>query len=133
MRKDWLPDRVGRRMAAAVLAVPLFLPQLVSAGEVTVEGVSVTQTGPGTYSFAVTLRHADEGWDHYADRWEVRGADGTVFGTRTLLHPHVNEQPFTRSAFGIEIPEGLSEVTVVGHDSVHGDGTPVTVELPVRE
>ena len=45
----------------------------------------------------VTLSHPDTGWDHYADGWEVLAADGTRLGLRTLLHPHVTEQPFTRS------------------------------------
>ena len=43
----------------------------------------------------VTVQHADTGWDHYADAWEVLAPDGTVLGTRTLLHPHTDEQPFT--------------------------------------
>jgi hypothetical protein len=51
-------------------------------------------TGSGVYRFSVTVRHADEGWDHYADRWEVLTSDGTLLATRTLYHPHVNEQPF---------------------------------------
>ena len=72
--------------------------------------------------FTVTLSHADEGWDHYADRWEVLAPDGTVLGARTLLHPHVHEQPFTRSLDGVAIPEGVDSVTVRAHDSVHGHG-----------
>jgi len=45
----------------------------------------------------VTLVHPDTGWDHYADGWRVEDADGNVLGLRVLGHPHVNEQPFTRS------------------------------------
>ena len=61
--------------------------------------VDVKVTGSGeNFRFSVTVEHADEGWDHYADRWEVVSEDGkTVYGTRVLAHPHVNEQPFTRS------------------------------------
>ena len=47
---------------------------------------------------------ADSGWDHYANRWEVLEPEGQVIATRTLLHPHVDEQPFTRSLSGIHIP-----------------------------
>ncbi|MFT5064884.1 MAG: hypothetical protein ACJAXK_000243 [Yoonia sp.] len=47
--------------------------------------------------FDVTLSHPDTGWDHYADGWRVEDADGAVLGLRVLGHPHVNEQPFTRS------------------------------------
>ena len=101
------------------------------AGEVDVETVVVRQTAAGVYSFDVTLRHADSGWEHYADAWEIRDADGTVLARRVLVHPHVNEQPFTRSLGGVRPPASLRRVTVVAHDSVHGyGGVEMTVDLP---
>jgi len=101
------------------------------AGPADVESVTVSATGSGHYRFSVTVRHADEGWDHYADRWEVRTPDGTLLGTRTLYHPHVNEQPFTRELSGVAIPEGITVVVVRAHDSVHGfSGLTQTVALP---
>ena len=81
------------------------------ADEATVEGTNFIQSG-NSYTFSVTLRHGDTGWDDYADGWRIEAADGTVLGTRTLLHPHVNEQPFTRSLSGIQIPEQLEFVFV---------------------
>ena len=55
----------------------------------------------------VTLSHPDTGWDHYADGWEVIDAAGTRLGLRELLHPHVTEQPFTRSLrLDGPLPEG---------------------------
>jgi hypothetical protein len=54
----------------------------------------------------VTLTHPDTGWDHYADGWEVLDADGTRLGLRELLHPHVDEQPFTRSLTLDAAPDG---------------------------
>lgn len=94
----------------------------VTAGEVDVVAVEVTKTADAKFNFAVTVRHGDAGWDHYADQWQVLGPDGTVLATRMLLHPHVDEQPFTRSLDGITIPEGLSRVRVRAHDKVHGFG-----------
>jgi len=38
------------------------------------------------------------------------------------LHPHENEQPFTRSLSGVVIPEGITEVTLRAKDSVHEYG-----------
>lgn len=102
------------------------------AGEVSVEEVRVTPESGGAFGFAVTLRHADEGWDHYADRWEVVGPDGKVYGTRTLVHPHTNEQPFTRSQSGIALPDTVEEVVVRGHDTIHGDGPGKRVMIPGR-
>lgn len=73
-------------------------------------------------TFYVTVRHQDQGWDHFANRWEVLTPDGAVVATRTLLHPHVNEQPFMRSLSHIKIPAGVNKVVVRAHDSVHGYG-----------
>jgi len=54
-----------------------------------------------------------------------------VLGVRELAHPHVNEQPFTRSLGGVEIPDGVQEVTIRARDSVHGyGGAELSVELP---
>ncbi|MEP1208001.1 MAG: hypothetical protein ABJM29_18430 [Rhizobiaceae bacterium] len=89
------------------------------AGEVDVTDVKVRKTGANTYRFDVTLKHADTGWDHYANKWEVVAPDGTVLGTRVLAHPHVEEQPFTRSLGGVKIADGIKQVTIRGGDSVH--------------
>ena len=91
------------------------------AGQVTVVEVKAVAIGASTYRFDVTLKHGDTGWDHYADRWDVLGPDGTVLGSRVLYHPHVEEQPFTRSLSGVRVPAGTRQVQVRAHDSVHGD------------
>jgi len=72
------------------------------------------------WTFSVSLRHPDSGWDHYADGWEVLAPDGSQLGLRVLAHPHVSEQPFTRSLGGVVIPEGISRVTVRAKCSVDG-------------
>jgi hypothetical protein len=101
------------------------------AGEADIIKVEIRQIGGDTYEFDVTVRHADEGWEHFANKWEVTAADGTVLGTRILAHPHVEEQPFSRSLSGVKIPENIAEVTVRAHDLVHGyGGKTVTVVLP---
>ena len=109
-------------IAVAFHIIPLAIPN-AAAGEADVIQVEVRKSAAGTYAFDVTVRHADTGWDHYADAWEVVAPDGkTVLGTRKLLHPHENEQPFTRSLSGVRIPDGIDEVIVRAHDSVHGYG-----------
>ncbi|MGP1395869.1 MAG: hypothetical protein ACTS3R_10210 [Inquilinaceae bacterium] len=89
------------------------------SGEADVVDVTATRAADGTWRFDVTVAHDDEGWEHYADRWDIVAPDGTVLATRTLLHPHVTEQPFTRSLSGVTIDPDISEVTVRAHDSVH--------------
>ena len=76
----------------------------------------------GSWRFDVTVAHADTGWDHYADGWKVAAPDGTELGYRKLLHPHENEQPFTRSLSGVAVPDDLDSVVITAHDSVHGWG-----------
>ena len=114
-------------MKALLISVLFFLISIPNAfaGEVDVVQVELTKDGENSFRFDVTLSHQDTGWKHYADKWEVLAPDGTILGTRTLLHPHVDEQPFTRSLSGVEIPENITEVTVRGHDSVHEYGGPV--------
>ena len=107
--------------ALTVLSAAPGIPPALG-GEADVVSARAIPEGEGRWRFSVTVRHADEGWDHYADRWNVVAPDGTLLGTRVLLHPHENEQPFTRSLGGIEIPASLDRVTIRAHDSEHGWG-----------
>ena len=121
-------------MRRSILVVLLLtMPIIAAAGEADVLDVEVTPGADGTWRFDVNVQHADTGWDHYADAWEVLAPDGTVLGTRTLLHPHVDEQPFTRSLTGLRIPEEIAEVRIRAHDSVHGHGGREAVVALSRE
>mgnify|MGYP005674082015 FL=1 len=104
------------------------------AGDVTIVEVKATSSSVGGFDFEVSLLHDDTGWTHYADRWEVVSVDGKqYFGERVLFHPHVNEQPFTRSLRSVVIPEGVKEVMVRAHDKEHGWAKETaTVALPGR-
>ncbi len=95
------------------------LPLPVLADAPVIEDARATRTGT-TWRFDVTLSHPDTGWEHYADGWRVLAPDGTELGLRVLLHPHVNEQPFTRSLSGVSIPEGISEVRIQSRCLVDG-------------
>lgn len=101
-----------------ILAPLLFLGHAAFADAPDVEAVEVRGDGP--YSFDVTIRHPDTGWDHYADGWRVELSDGTVLGFRELFHPHVDEQPFTRSLSSVEIPAGVRSVFVRSRCNVDG-------------
>lgn len=115
------------RRALAILGV--LAAGVAGAGEADVLAVEADCEG-SLCTFAVTVRHGDEGWDHYANRWEVVAPDGRVLATRVLRHPHVDEQPFTRDLRGVRIPEDISRVRVRAHDSQHAfGGAEVTVEL----
>ena len=90
-----------------------------SANEVAIKGVQFNLDN-GLWTVNVTLKHEDTGWDDYADIWRVVDSKGNVLGTRTLYHPHVDEQPFTRSLSGVSIPENITQVYIEAHDKVHG-------------
>ena len=113
------------------VAVIVLTASLLWAGEAEVLDVQVRKSSSGTYAFRVTVRHGDTGWKHYADKWEVLGPDGTILGTRVLLHPHEDEQPFTRSLADVRIPDSVKQITVRVHDKVHGWGSKrFSVTLP---
>ena len=122
------------------------VPRAASAGGgnadvVHVRAVQTAGPSPGsgetTWTFHVTVDHPDTGWEDYADGWDVAVPEGEVLKpdpgndfTRLLLHPHVDEQPFTRSQSGIVVPAGVTEVRVRAHDIVDGyGGREVTVDL----
>jgi len=106
----------------------LLIATSATANSPKVVAVNAHKSG-STWGFDVTLKHADEGWDHYADGWGVYLMDGTELGYRVLVHPHVNEQPFTRSLSGVKIPKGTKSVIIRPHDKVHGVGKDFSVEL----
>ncbi|WP_017622776.1 hypothetical protein [Nocardiopsis chromatogenes] len=92
--------------------------------------VTVTQ-GDAGYDFAVTISSPYDTPERYADGWRVLGPDGTVFGEHVLAHDHADEQPFTRTQRGVDIPDGTDEVTVEARDSANGyGGETMTVALP---
>jgi len=106
------------RHMLALCACLVAAPALAAEPEI-VDAI-VTRTGPA-YRVDVTILHPDTGWDHYADGWEVVDASGTRLGYRLLHHPHVNEQPFTRS-LNVDLAEGTRAIFIRAHCSVDGWG-----------
>jgi hypothetical protein len=110
-----------------------------SAANADVLFVRAVQSADGAWTFHVTVEHPDTGWEDYADGWDVLTPDDTIIKpdpdspfTRLLLHPHENEQPFTRSQTGIVIPPDVTQVRVRAHDLVDGyGGREVLVDLTV--
>lgn len=92
----------------AALADP---PEIVAA--------SVSRSGM-FWQVEVTLKHDDTGWDHFADAWRIEDKDGKVLAIRKLHHPHVDEQPFTRSLNNVMLPDGTTEVYLTARCSQDG-------------
>ena len=110
-------------LTTLLLAGPAF------ADPPTIDQVRAMQTGD-TWRFDVTISHPDTGWDHYADGWRVLDMNGNELGLRVLYHPHVNEQPFTRSLSDVAIPAGITQVQIEARCSVDGWSSIKTVTLP---
>ena len=96
---------MNRLLPLLLLASPAF------AADPVIEHATATRMG-GAWRFDVTLSHPDTGWDHYADGWRILAPDGAELGMRILAHPHVQEQPFTRSLSGVKIPTDITQVQI---------------------
>lgn len=115
----------------ALMTCIIFHGAPLIAGEADVIKAESSRNQDGSYSFNVTVLHSDSGWKHYADKWDIVDEDNNILATRILHHPHVDEQPFTRSLSGVNIPQNVKSVTIRGHDSVHKyGGKTVTIALP---
>jgi hypothetical protein len=71
MGRSW---RFGLGLTACLLA------RIAVAGEAAMVALEATPEATGTWRFSVAVRHADTGWEHYADKWQVLGPDGAVLG-----------------------------------------------------
>ena len=118
------------RFLAIFIATVVFGP--VAADPAVVERINASQND-SEWRFDVTLSHGDTGWDDYADGWRIELEDGKILGTRELLHPHVNEQPFTRSLSSVDIPANVATVYVRARTNVDGWGQArEAFDLPLR-
>lgn len=84
-----------------------------------------------TWRLSATLSSPYDTPERYADAFRALTPDGEELGVRVLLHDHANEQPFTRSLTGLEIPSDVDTIIVEGRDLEHGwGGATVTLEVP---
>lgn len=89
------------------------------------------QSPDGTWRFDVTISSPYDSPERYADAWRVLGPDGTELGVRVLTHDHANEQPFTRSLSGVEVPDGVETLVIEGRDLANGwGGQTFELDLP---
>lgn len=84
-----------------------------------------------TWRLTATMSSPYDSPERYADAFRALDDDGKELGVRELLHDHADEQPFTRSLDGLEIPGDVERITVQGRDLEHGwGGGTATVEVP---
>lgn len=147
-----LRDIYPARLAALALCVAVLLSLAACGGqpsedasgdgEGTADGGSGEQAYPDveaaelersgdSWSLSVTVSSPYDSPERYADGWRVLSPEGEVLGEHELGHDHADEQPFTRTQTGLEIPEGVEEITVEGRDLENGYGGE-TVTVPVE-
>nr|WP_306266727.1 hypothetical protein [Pararhizobium sp. IMCC3301] len=120
-------------VAAALWFVLLAAVSPALAGEAEVVTAAATPDSTGAWRIDATIRHADEGWEHYANAFEVLGPQGRILAVRVLVHPHVEEQPFTRSLGDVAIPPGTDFIVIRARDSVHEyGGSEFRIDLPAQ-
>jgi hypothetical protein len=113
---------IKKPLKTYLIIIGLLLTSSVFANDVEIVKVVLTNQN-GTWRADVTLKHADAGWDHYADAWRIVDDKGNELGKRTLYHPHVNEQPFTRSLSSFHISSDKKIIFIEAHDKKHGWST----------
>jgi hypothetical protein len=102
------------------------------AGEADVVDAKVRRGPSNTFDFDVTVKSVDRSTGYYADAIEVLTPDGKLLGQRELLHPHEDEQPFTRDVYGVRIPADIEVVVIRAHHNIKGyDGKALTIKLPM--
>lgn len=74
------------RAVLAVLVVATLSIAEARAGKADVVEAAAKRQADGSYVFVVTVRHADEGFEHFADRYDVVALDGMVIASRMLAH-----------------------------------------------
>jgi len=111
--------RIKLIFTALFFIVGYLLPLPVYANQAEVIEVKIKSVGVNQYRIDTTIKHADTGWDHYANAWLVFDEMGNKIGERILHHPHVNEQPFTRG-LTLSIATGVKTIIIKAQDSVHG-------------
>ena len=101
-------------------ALLLTLSHSSKANDINILAAAIIHQSHGEYLVNVKLEHHDTGWQHYADEWRLVDNKGNILGSRVLQHPHVHEQPFTRSLSNVKISSELETVYIEAHDKVHG-------------
>ena len=130
-----------RYLAAGAVALSIALASLASAQVAgfskqkfpDVVDVKVHARSDNRFDFDATISSPYDTPQRYADAFRVMGADGAVYGVRTLFHDHADEQPFTRDLYGVTIPSGIKAVVVQARDRTYGyGGKTLQVALPGR-
>lgn len=117
-------DDEGRRISVDRLEVVTPAPSAteeVGQRFPDVLSAELTPAGDG-WTLSATISSPYDSRERYADAFRALAPDGTELGVRVLTHDHADEQPFTRSLTGLDIPDDVGRITVQARDLEHGWG-----------
>lgn len=98
----------------------VFYSMMSTADDVHIHAATIIHQSQNEYLVNVTLQHQDTGWEHFADEWRIVDQQGNVLARRVLLHPHVDEQPFTRALSNVKLDDELTTLFIEAHDKQDG-------------
>lgn len=79
---------------------------------------------------ALRRRRLNHPYPHFVNWWVVLGPKGEKIHKRFIEGPHPGGWPYVLLEKGIKVPVGITKLTFVAHDKIHGAGTrSVTVDL----
>ncbi len=134
-----VPESASPIAPTAVPRPTLYPALAIPEADATVVFVRASETAPNVWTFEVTLCHPDEGEAHFLNGWDVVLPDNTVLKvatgdpfTQMLAYAADRAEPLTSSQAGLVLPAGTAVVYVQAHDTVHGYGNPVRVEVGIH-
>lgn len=107
------------RICFVIVSLALSSPLL--AKEVEISKVELEPTS-ATWTVHVTLRHDDEGYDHYVNGWRIVDAKKNVLASQEIYHPHNKKKSFTDNKSNITIPKDAKIIFLEAQAKPHGWG-----------
>lgn len=113
---------VGLLISMNTTAESQYDDYLTSLDYAQIEDVKAVQSKDKTWCFEVQIKHNDQGWNHYANGWQVYDLEGDIISGIIIGHPHDKKQPFIRRHCNIKIKPDVPKVVVKTRCNVHGFG-----------
>ncbi len=107
------------RLIVKFVIIVCFSTPVLAGGADVVDG-EITRDSNGRYTVIATIRHKDEGPEHFANHLHVLTPDGKLAGAMYFIDPHVHIQPFVTIVQSVNVPKGVRELRLRAHDKVHG-------------
>lgn len=118
------------RLIVKFVIIGCFSTPVFAGGADVVDG-KITRDSNGRYTVVATIKHNDEGLEHFANHLQVLTPEGKVIGAMYFVEPKVHEQPFVTIVQSVKVPTGVRELRLRAHDKVHGyTGKEFTLKVP---